>query len=101
MKGIILSAIVVLFTATMLAVSSLAVSAQEYSGEYYSYGQYGSTTGQEGCGWYWDYRFNKNGGWEWWCWSAELGWYYGESESGNKKVISPTTSVNGPLQFSF
>ncbi len=89
-------------TATMLAVTSLAVSAQDYSGQYASEGQYDSITGQEqeGCGWYWAYRFNTNGGWEWWCWSPELGWWYGENEAGNKKVIAPKTTSSGPLQFS-
>ena len=85
----------------MLALSALTVSAQDYPGQYASDQQYGSAAGQEaGCGWYWDYRFNKNGGWEWWCWSPELGWWYGESENGNKKVISPKGSTNGPMQFS-
>jgi len=91
---------VVALTAAMLAVSSLAVSAQDYSGQYASEGQYDSATAQEGCGWYWEYRFNKNGGWELWCWSPELGWWYGENEAGNKKVIAPKTTGNGPLQIS-
>jgi hypothetical protein len=53
---------------------------------------------QDSCGWYWDYTFNKSGGWEWWCWSPQWGWWYGENENGNKKIISPQTT-NGPLQF--
>jgi len=101
LKRIILSAMVVALTATMLAVSSLVGNAQEYSGQYASDGQYDSATGQqEGCAWYWDYRFNKNGAWEWWCWSPGLGWWYGESEAGNRKVLAPSATSNGPLQFS-
>ena len=94
MKRIISSATaVVVLTATMLAASSLAVSAQDY------YGQYASE-GQAGCDWYWAYRFNESGGWEWWCWDPELGWWYGQNESGSKQVIAPKTSGSGPLVFS-
>jgi hypothetical protein len=53
---------------------------------------------QESCGWYWDYTFYSAGGWEWWCWSPQWGWWYGESEDGKKKIIAPKTT-NAPLQF--
>ncbi len=106
MKRIILSVMAVALTAAMLTVSSLSGRAQEnYSGQYApdaqyaSDGQYASTTGQEGCGWYWDYTFSKNGGWEWWCWSPQWGWWYGESEDGKKKIIAPKVSTGGSLQF--
>ncbi len=107
MKRIILSVMAVALTAAMLTLSSLAGSAQEdyYSGQYdpnaqyASDGQYASTTGQEGCGWYWDYTFSKSGGWEWWCWSSQWGWWYGESEDGKKKIIAPKVTTGGPLQF--
>jgi hypothetical protein len=98
---IFLSTVVVFLTATLLALSALAVGAQDYSGQYASDVQYGSAAGQEaGCGWYWGYRFYESGGWEWWCWSPELGWWYGESEDGKKKTYSPKTTINGPIQFS-
>ncbi len=108
MKHIILSVTTVALTAAMLTVSSLSGSAQEdyYSGQYApeaqyaSDGQYASATEQEGCGWYWDYNLNKSGGWEWWCWSPELGWWYAESEDGKKTLVAPKTNITGPLQFS-
>ena len=56
---------------------------------------------QESCGWYWDYRFYSAGSWEWWCWSPELGWWYGESEDGKKKIFSPTVTSSGPAYMSF
>jgi hypothetical protein len=87
----------------MLAVSALSVSAQDYSGgqqQYASDGQYATTTAEQtGCGWYWDYTFSKSGGWEWWCWSPEWGWWYGENENGKKKIVAPKVTTNGPLQF--
>ena len=56
---------------------------------------------QESCGWYWDYRFYSASSWEWWCWSPELGWWYGESEDGKKKIFSPTVTSSGPAYLSF
>ncbi len=40
------------------------------------------------CDWYWGYRFDSWGGWEYWCWDPQLGWYYAESEDGTSKRIS-------------
>jgi hypothetical protein len=116
LKHIILLAALVALTAAMLAASSLSGSAQDgYSGQYATTGQYAPTeqyaptgqygaptTGQqqEGCGWYWDYTFSKkNGGWEWWCWSPQLGWWYGESADGKHKIIAPKVTTGGSLQF--
>ncbi len=39
------------------------------------------------CDWYWDYRFNAWGGWEYWCWDPQAGWWYGESEDGTSRSI--------------
>ncbi len=39
----------------------------------------------EGCGWYWGYRWNSAGAWEWWCWDPEMGWWYGTNETGSKQ----------------
>lgn len=55
---------------------------------------------QDSCGWYWDYRMYKAGSWEWWCWNPDLGWWYGESEDGKKKILSPTVSSRGPVDMS-
>jgi hypothetical protein len=37
---------------------------------------------QDTCGWYWDYTFVTAGGWEYWCWNPQKGWWYGEREDG-------------------
>jgi hypothetical protein len=125
LKHVILTATMVALTAAMLLVSSLSGSAQEgYSGQYAPTGQYDAapstgqydaapSTGQyatpateqqqEGCGWYWGYTFSKKGGWEWWCWSPQLGWWYGESADGKSKIIAPKVNIGGStggsLQF--
>jgi hypothetical protein len=39
-------------------------------------------TSQDTCGWYWDYTFVTAGGWEYWCWNPQKGWWYGEREDG-------------------
>jgi hypothetical protein len=52
---------------------------------------------QDDCGWYWWTKFNPSGGWEYWCWSDEWGWWYAESEDGKSKSISPKS--NGPVSF--
>ncbi len=44
--------------------------------------------GEAFCDWYWGYRFDSWGGWEYWCWDPQLGWYYAESEDGTSKRIS-------------
>jgi hypothetical protein len=43
--------------------------------------------GEAFCDWYWDYRFNSLGGWEYWCWDPQLGWWYGESEEGTSRSV--------------
>jgi hypothetical protein len=97
-KRILWLALVGALIALMLAASTMSVSAQNYSGQYASEGQYASTESQAGCGWYWDYTFSKRGGWEWWCWSPQLGWWYGESADGKSKIIAPKTTT-APLQI--
>jgi len=49
----------------------------------------------EGCSWQWGYRWNSAGGWEWWCYDPQLGWYYGENESGSGEVLR----ITGPGTF--
>ena len=44
-------------------------------------------TTETGCSWQWGYRWNSAGGWEWWCYDPQLGWYYGENQEGNGKVL--------------
>ena len=56
---------------------------------------------QDSCDWYWDYTFYSAGSWEWWCWSPELGWWYGESADGKKKIFSPTVTSPGTVFMSF
>jgi len=50
---------------------------------------------ESGCGWQWGYRWNSAGGWEWWCYDPQLGWYYGENESGSGEVLR----ITGPGTF--
>ncbi len=40
------------------------------------------------CDWYWWYQFNRAGGWEYWCWDPQWGWWYGESEDGKSRSIT-------------
>ena len=42
---------------------------------------------ETGCSWQWGYRWNSAGGWEWWCYDPQMGWYYGENQEGNGKVL--------------
>lgn len=44
--------------------------------------------GQAFCDWYWDYKFNPAGGWEYWCWDPRWGWWYAESEDGKSRSIT-------------
>ena len=44
--------------------------------------------GLQVCDWYWDYKFNSSGAWEYWCWHPQLGWWYSESEHGKRKSVS-------------
>ena len=46
-----------------------------------------AATTETGCSWQWGYRWNSAGGWEWWCYDPNLGWYYGENQEGNGKVL--------------
>ena len=39
----------------------------------------------EGCGWYWGFRWNSAGAWEWWCWDPQMGWWYGSNADGSKQ----------------
>lgn len=48
----------------------------------------GQDDGQQVCDWYWDYKFNPSGSWEYWCWHPQLGWWYSESEDGKRKSVS-------------
>jgi len=50
---------------------------------------------ESGCGWQWGYRWNSAGGWGWWCYDPQLGWYYGENESGSGEVLH----ITGPGTF--
>jgi len=47
--------------------------------------------GQAFCDWYWDYTFVKAGGWEYWCWDPQKGWWYGEREDGKAQRIVLTS----------
>ena len=40
-----------------------------------------------GCDWYWGFRWNKAGAWEWWCWDPEMGWWKGTDETGTKQYV--------------
>ncbi len=51
------------------------------------YPQEEAATTETGCSWQWGYRWNSAGGWEWWCYDPQMGWYYGENEAGNGKVL--------------
>ena|SRR5215217_1072492 len=44
-----------------------------------------AATTETGCSWQWGYRWNSAGGWEWWCYDPQLGWYYGTNEDGSGK----------------
>ena len=46
-----------------------------------------AATTETGCSWQWGYRWNSAGGWEWWCYDPQMGWYYGENQEGNGKVL--------------
>ena len=70
----IISAVVVVATVLVLALPALAQEAA-----------------QDTCDWYWDYKYVKSGGWEYWCWNPTLGWWY--STDGKSK--STTVQVQG------
>ncbi len=46
-----------------------------------------SGVAEAGCDWYWGYRWNKAGAWEWWCWDPEMGWWKGTDETGTKQYV--------------
>jgi hypothetical protein len=46
-----------------------------------------ATPAEAGCDWYWGYRWNKAGAWEWWCWDPEMGWWKGTDETGTKQYV--------------
>jgi hypothetical protein len=50
----------------------------------------GQVSSQASCNWYWDYTFNPNGGWEYWCWDPQQGQWYGTD--GTNKIVSATFS---------
>jgi hypothetical protein len=50
---------------------------------------------ETGCSWQWGYRWNSAGGWEWWCYDPQMGWYYGTNEDGSGKYLR----VNRPGSF--
>jgi len=62
--------IAVVVAAAMLALALPAVAQVE------------EQQGQAFCAWYWDYTFNLAGGWEYWCWDPQKGWWYGVREDG-------------------
>jgi hypothetical protein len=44
--------------------------------------------GQAYCDWYWYYKFKPAGGWEYWCWDPQLGWWYATNPAGTIKSVS-------------
>ena len=72
MRTLLAAAILVL---AMLAVA-LPASAQEEGGQ------------QAFCDWYWDYTFVASGGWEYWCWDPQKGWWFGQREDGKAQRIT-------------
>jgi hypothetical protein len=51
----------------------------------------GQASSQASCDWYWDYYFNPNGSWEYWCWDPVQGQWYGTA--GNSKIVTANYSV--------
>ncbi len=49
------------------------------------YPQEQAVSTETGCSWQWGYRWNSAGGWEWWCYDPQMGWYYGENQDGSGK----------------
>ena len=63
-----------------LAMAALALPAaaqQEVGGQQQAY-----------CEWYWDYTFVASGGWEYWCWDPQKGWWFGQREDGKAQRIT-------------
>ncbi len=59
----------------MLAVALPAFAQQEQQGQAF-------------CEWYWDYTFVSSGGWEYWCWDPQKGWWFGQREDGKAQRIT-------------
>ncbi len=76
MRTLLAAAVLVL---AMLALA-LPAAAQEEQGAQQAF-----------CGWYWDYAFVSSGGWEYWCWDPQKGWWYGEREDGKAQRITLTS----------
>jgi hypothetical protein len=73
MRTMLAAAILVL---AMLALA-LPAAAQEEQGAQQAY-----------CDWYWDYTFVASGGWEYWCWDPQKGWWFGQREDGKAQRIT-------------
>ena len=67
----VISAVVVVALLLALAVPALA-----------------QAQGQQSCDWYWGYKFNSAGAYEYWCWDPQLGWWY--STDGVTKSVNVT-----------
>ncbi len=61
----------------MLALALPAAAQQEQQGAQQAY-----------CDWYWDYAFVASGGWEYWCWDPQEGWWFGQREDGKAQRIT-------------
>ena len=68
---------------------------EEPGTEQTQYAEPAVTPTETGCDWYWGYRWNKAGAWEWWCWDPEMGWWYGTDETGRKQYVR----MNKPGSF--
>ena len=42
---------------------------------------------ETGCSWRWGYRFNSEGGWEWWCPDPLTGRWVATNEDGSKTYV--------------
>ena len=60
----------------MLTLALPAAAQQEVGGQ------------QAYCEWYWDYTFVASGGWEYWCWDPQKGWWFGQREDGKAQRIT-------------
>lgn len=69
-----------ILTAAVLAVAMLVLALPAFAQE----------EGQAFCDWYWDYTFVASGGWEYWCWDPQKGWWYGEREDGKSWHVTLT-----------
>ncbi len=51
------------------------------------YPQEEAATTEDGCSWRWGHRFNKAGGWEWWCYDPQTGRWYATNEDGSERYV--------------